>query len=84
VAALVVLMCGSGSWPAFLLAVLVGYSRVYMGAHFPLDTLVGAVMGGGITFAVWHGLAKITRTGSGTDSLDSSRTGASQKDAPLR
>jgi undecaprenyl-diphosphatase len=77
VAALAVLTCGFGFWPAFLLAVLVGYSRVYMGAHFPLDTLVGALMGSGITFAVWYGFAKSSRTGSGSANRDSSRTGSS-------
>lgn len=30
---------------AIILAVLVGYSRVYLGIHFPLDVLAGAVTG---------------------------------------
>jgi undecaprenyl-diphosphatase len=30
---------------AFLPALLIGYSRVYMGAHFPLDVLGGMVVG---------------------------------------
>lgn len=30
---------------AFLIAALVGYSRVYVGAHFPLDVLGGAAIG---------------------------------------
>ncbi|MFC1895205.1 phosphatase PAP2 family protein [Thermodesulfobacteriota bacterium] len=29
----------------YVMALLVGYSRVYLGVHFPLDVLVGAVVG---------------------------------------
>jgi undecaprenyl-diphosphatase len=33
-------------WPVFyLIAFLVGYSRVYLGVHFPLDVCVGAMVG---------------------------------------
>jgi undecaprenyl-diphosphatase len=31
--------------PAVALALLVGYSRIYVGAHYPLDVLVGSVLG---------------------------------------
>lgn len=42
-------------WPLFyLIAVLVGYSRIYMGVHYPFDVIAGAVEGTlfGIMF-VW-------------------------------
>jgi undecaprenyl-diphosphatase len=31
--------------PATALAILVGYSRVYVGVHYPLDVLAGSVLG---------------------------------------
>jgi undecaprenyl-diphosphatase len=30
---------------ALALAFVVGYSRVYVGAHYPLDVLVGSILG---------------------------------------
>jgi undecaprenyl-diphosphatase len=31
--------------PAFLLALAIGFSRIYVGVHYPLDVLGGAVLG---------------------------------------
>ncbi len=39
-------------WPAFALALLVATSRVYLGVHFVLDVIVGAVLGTLIGLAV--------------------------------
>ena len=40
--------------PAFVLAILVAFSRLYLYVHFPTDVLAGAVLGIGIgLLAVW-------------------------------
>lgn len=40
--------------PAFVLAILVAFSRLYLYVHFPADVLAGAVLGIGIgLLAVW-------------------------------
>jgi len=44
----------------FLLAVLVGFSRIYLGHHYPGDVLVGAFLGWGIGYTVmyWYRTSK--------------------------
>jgi|WetSurMetagenome_2_1015567.scaffolds.fasta_scaffold292351_2 undecaprenyl-diphosphatase len=37
---------------AFIPAILVAWSRIGLGVHFPLDTLAGALLGGAVSFAV--------------------------------
>ena len=32
-------------WPLFALAALIAFSRVYVGVHYPLDVIAGAVLG---------------------------------------
>ena len=42
--------------PLSVLALLVGLSRIYLGVHFPLDVLVGFVLGAAISFIAWLAL----------------------------
>ena len=44
-ATLLALRFGGLYWLAFVLAGIVGYSRVYMGVHFPSDVAAGAFLG---------------------------------------
>jgi undecaprenyl-diphosphatase len=44
-----------GAIPAFIIATLVAFSRIYVGVHYPSDVLVGAYLGvvmGGVIIAV--------------------------------
>jgi undecaprenyl-diphosphatase len=40
-------------WVVMLLAGLIGFSRIYIGVHFPSDVLVGAVLGAMEGWVVW-------------------------------
>ncbi|MCD6494670.1 undecaprenyl-diphosphatase [Candidatus Bipolaricaulota bacterium] len=59
--AMSLLFSGSTSiWPqAVLLAVLVSFARVFVGVHFPLDVLVGAVVGTSASLLI-HLLRKLS------------------------
>lgn len=41
--------------PLYAFALLVAWSRVYVGAHYPLDVTAGALLGMATGFAVWRG-----------------------------
>jgi len=46
---------------AIAYAVLVGWSRVYLGVHYPLDVLAGAGIGMAVGGAVWLALRLLLR-----------------------
>jgi undecaprenyl-diphosphatase len=49
-------------------AVLVALSRIYVGAHFPSDVVVGAAVGAGVAIAahyLWYGRWKTVDTATG-------------------
>jgi undecaprenyl-diphosphatase len=52
-ATLAVFIFGRQFWPVYAAAAIVAFSRVYLGFHFPLDTLAGACLGVSITLLVW-------------------------------
>jgi undecaprenyl-diphosphatase len=48
-------------WPLLVLAAAVSWSRVYVGVHYPLDVLAGAVLGAAIGFGVFRVLPRLSR-----------------------
>jgi undecaprenyl-diphosphatase len=56
-AALLNLMYGPRFWFMYVLAAFVGFTRIYVGVHFPSDILAGALLG----LFVGHGVFQISR-----------------------
>jgi membrane-associated phospholipid phosphatase len=52
-AALLTVLFGGWAWAGYALALLVAYSRVYLGAHFPLDCTGGALLGIMLVYVCW-------------------------------
>lgn len=46
IATIFILILGSKYWALYLLAIVTGISRVYIGVHYPGDILVGFILGG--------------------------------------
>ncbi len=42
-------------------ATLIAYSRIYLGAHYPLDVFLGAIVGGIGAFTLFQAYAKLTK-----------------------
>lgn len=53
----------SRAWkfPLFIFAFLVAYSRIYVGAHYPLDVIVSGVLGTVVGFLVWRWCEELMR-----------------------
>ncbi|MCI8478140.1 MAG: phosphatase PAP2 family protein [Oscillospiraceae bacterium] len=47
-------------WVGVAMAVLMGFSRLYVGVHFPTDVLAGGLMGTLCAWAVWQGERTLT------------------------
>lgn len=63
------LLFGGSFWWSYVVAALVGYSRIYVGAHFPLDVATGALLAVVVVTSFMHfsGLAVVRVTGEKHD-----------------
>lgn len=44
--------------PLYCGAALIGFSRVYVGAHYPTDVIAGAILGTAVSLAYWRYVGK--------------------------
>ncbi|MBQ8688382.1 MAG: phosphatase PAP2 family protein [Ruminococcus sp.] len=61
VSAALILMCGLPLYagiPALIMGLMIAFSRMYVGVHYPSDILGGAVMG---VFSAWAGSSLVER-----------------------
>lgn len=80
VAVLVGLSLGRWGWSALLLALAISFSRIYVGVHYPLDVVGGALLGAGVACLLMGSLG-MWRGPRGSEEGVSSRLPADSPDA---